>query len=536
MRRGGMTIGAVGALCAAAVGAPPGDRGVLLRNDVSDGRLSVYRMTRSVVRARQQAGHAEELTYDQRGTWTRFSVREQDGPVITLAQMVVEGAAEKVVFRRDGAAVAGLSDGAQARVSRGCVRFTTDPVTAAIASSLVVAEEPGPGAALAAVVDFAVWTPGRRHVGDEWSRELTRSDLTGEQKLKLRRLTQRDKRSYAELELSVSGKLRGAAAGCDLEEATAEASWSLGREILDRISGRVKTACGSGDAAERVEIQFTIELERTELLSGARAAEVAEQLQGVARAVTAARRGDAAAVRRAAAEFRERWPKSDWLAGVDQLTRETGVAPPPVDEDAPLIRELVLTLKAWQQATGSGESAAVSAARRNFERLADGRGGALKALATGAGENQRAAAVFALAFSTVRDPRGDLEQAARDSAPAVRAWALYGLALRADRATDRAIVVAALSDADSAVRARGCQAVAACLPRDCREMRQARQRMMELLQQDRSDATRLFAAKALTEVSSSEQVPALRKAIKHEVDPAIREQIRAAVARHESGP
>ncbi|MFO0974248.1 MAG: HEAT repeat domain-containing protein [Phycisphaerae bacterium] len=532
-----MTIGAVGALCAAAVGAPPGDRGVLLRNDVSDGRLSVYRMTRSVVRARQQAGHAEELTYDQRGTWTRFSVREQDGPVITLAQMVVEGAAEKVVFRRDGAAVAGLSDGAQ---GEGVARVRAVHDRSGDGGDRVVARcgrGAGPrGGALAAVVDFAVWTPGRRHVGDEWSRELTRSDLTGEQKLKLRRLTQRDKRSYAELELSVSGKLRGAAAGCDLEEATAEASWSLGREILDRISGRVKTACGSGDAAERVEIQFTIELERTELLSGARAAEVAEQLQGVARAVTAARRGDAAAVRRAAAEFRERWPKSDWLAGVDQLTRETGVAPPPVDEDAPLIRELVLTLKAWQQATGSGESAAVSAARRNFERLADGRGGALKALATGAGENQRAAAVFALAFSTVRDPRGDLEQAARDSAPAVRAWALYGLALRADRATDRAIVVAALSDADSAVRARGCQAVAACLPRDCREMRQARQRMMELLQQDRSDATRLFAAKALTEVSSSEQVPALRKAIKHEVDPAIREQIRAAVARHESGP
>lgn len=531
MRRSALLLVAavcLGADVAGVVRAAPPDRLYSFRNNLSDGRLTRYTVRRTLHVSRGGAG-GDEIRCVYSGVWTRFHIREEEGPTIKVAQMWVEEPPAEMTVLRNGrespapsAAALGLPNGG--------VRLRTDRASADYLPTLVPSLDPASETALTALLDFCRWPVAGQRVGDTWSNEIESPRFAGRQTLELRDAVQRSKRTYLELELGLTGEFRGGAEGARLDAGEATIRWMYGRQLLERFEGRVALALGN-KAAEQAEMQLTIELQSSDVLPGPRAAELVAQLEAFAAALELRRGGDGPATRRACEEFRERWPESAWSAGIERLGAEVRAPEPPADDLGPVLRELVLSLKQWQEATARNDEKELERVRGTLEKLADRRGDMLGKLLAGEDANQRAAAAFALAFATVADPREKLEKAGRDSEARVRAWALHGLALRRDRKSDRKLLIERLADEDTQVRARACQAVAACLPRDCREMRDVRQRLAELLERDKSDVTRLFAARALVEVATAEQLPALRRAAKHETSRTVRERIEAAIDR-----
>jgi HEAT repeat protein len=206
--------------------------------------------------------------------------------------------------------------------------------------------------------------------------------------------------------------------------------------------------------------------------------------------------------------------------------------------------ELAQTLSrlvvAWQQSA----SAIPGACPRDVPQLAE-LAGRFRELATrhraelvsmaAAGDQDRGAmAAFALGFSDDPATLTLLYDLAARPSPRVRAWAVYALSVRADPQTDARLLAALLSDEDSTVRARACQAVAACLRAD-REARVRIKRLLFARLDDDSTQVRFQAAVALERLAHAEDLTRLEEAAAHEDVPLVKSQLEALIARLRSG-
>jgi hypothetical protein len=220
----------------------------------------------------------------------------------------------------------------------------------------------------------------------------------------------------------------------------------------------------------------------------------------------------------------------------------------PVDERAALDlkqdpEELAQTLSrlvvAWQESA----SASPGAGPNDVPELAE-LAGRFRALATrcraelvsmaGADDRDRGAmAAFALGFSDDPATLALLYDLAERPSPRVRAWAVYALSVRADPHTDARLLASLLSDEDDTVRARACQAVAACLRAD-HEARSRTKRLLFGRLDDDSSQVRFQAAVALEHFADAEDLARLKEAAAHEDVSLIKSRLEAVIARLES--
>jgi HEAT repeat protein len=172
---------------------------------------------------------------------------------------------------------------------------------------------------------------------------------------------------------------------------------------------------------------------------------------------------------------------------------------------------------------------------RTLEKLSGQHLSKLIKLARSENPGRRARAVFALAFSRRPQDLDLVQKAARDKSPEVRAMALAGLAVRRHPGASVELLILMLDDEVPAIRRRACQAVAACLSPEHYSVVGAIEKLDRLMIHDQSSGVRREAVRALAAVGGPAEIAKLEKALTHELDVEIREEIHAAIDRLRAG-
>lgn len=509
--------------------APPSSREqtLRLRNDLTEGRVSEYRLKRTVRQTTRGDGPARTVTYGQTADWIRFHFGESKPGELRIAQMMLDYPARALAMYQGERAMT-PAEVAAADLPVGSVRLATERMTGTDGPVQVPAVDPALEAVMAALLDVAHWPDGRKRKGDRWERDLAWPGLQGTQTIELINVVRHEDHTRVTLRVTVAGEFTGRlrAAGFHFAAGKALVFWSSTERVLRTLKGEASFTC-AGQSPRETDLKLDLQLVRSVVLADAEADEVRSQLVDFGRAWDAFRTGQTDAVRELCETFRRRWPDSRWSAATDYLEKRPAPrAENDTSAEADLVRQALASLVArWQAAASGTDEAALKPVRSAYERVLRERRPAIVRLASAADENTRSIAVFALAFGDPSDDAGIVVQAARDGSPRVRAWAIYALAVRGVRDVDVSLLMDRLNDADGNVRARACQAVAACVSMDSTAMPKLRARIADVLRSDRFDAARYRAAEALALIGGKDELALLRRAVKHETERPMREHL-----------
>lgn len=517
-----------------AIAAPPAQpksRAYRLQNDTTDRRLSIYSLERTVKRTVRYGERSEVLSYTAKSEWTRLQLRDSDRRTGKIAQMIVDEPPAKIRLTRDGQPVSDPPEPDSIALSAGSTRLATDDWTRTETTVLVPAAEPMEQAALSAMLDFARWPEEPKRVGDHWDNSVSTPFFEGTQNFELADVLRVGDRTILRIRMNVDGALRGRAAK-NAEFAAAEVfiRWGYGRHTLDGLSGTARYRRNTGDAVEEYELALSVRQTRNDVLSVDAANLLIDQINAVGDLITDKNAGKFAAARDGCAAFLKKWPDSLWRPAVDYLAREMNSKLNPAVADAEFRIRVVETLRKWRSANDGEKPDEIEAARAELKQLADGSRDRLLKLTTADGQNLRAASIFALAFGSNPDNARRIEAAMKDPSPRVRSWALYALTELRHAPADAGVFLVALNDDDPGVRARACAAAAECISPTSPQMPAIRDRVFQLLRDDMRDSTRRAAAIAMGIIGTADDIPRLRKGIKHETSRPIRERIERAIA------
>lgn len=521
--------------CITARAAPPSTSGKArsyrLKNDITDRRLSIYTLERTIRRTVRYGERSEELSYVATSEWVRLQLRDSDGRGGKIAQMIVDEAPTKIRLERDGRPVSEPPEPDSIALSGGSTRLATDEWTRTETTVLVPAAEPIEQAALSAMLDFARWPDEMKRVGDRWDNAVSTPYFEGTQSFELADVFRIGDSTILRLRMTVSGSLRGRAAkNAEFGGAEAVIRWRYGRHTLDGLSGTARYRRNDGEGVENYELKLDVRQTRNDILSIDAANLLIDQINTIGDIIIDKNSGKFAAARDGCGAFFKKWPDSLWRPAVDYLARELNAKLNPAVAEAEFRVRVIETLRNWRGANEGEKPEEIEAARTELKQLADGSRARLLKLLACDSQNLRAAAVFTLAFGSDPENLKLLEAAIKDASPRVRSWALYGLTETRHPPTDAAVFLVALNDDDPGVRARACAAAAECVPRSSRQMPAIRDRVFQLLRDDMRDGTRRAAAIAMGIIGTAEDIPRLRKGIKHETSRPIRERIERAIA------
>ncbi len=509
---------------------PARGRAYRLRNDTSDRRLTVYRVDRTLRRG--SAGGRDQVSYVQVSEWTRLQLAQGERSPARLVQLVSDQAADSHRAR-------GSSDDADdppmLSVSAGSARIATDEWSARDAPVALPLVDAAQQAALAALLDFAHWPDGARRLGDRWENPLGANGFDGTQTFTLRDAERRDGRTLLTIELSAAGRFVGEATsgGATFDTAEARIVWHFGRNTLDSLSGRAAWHVGEGASRQHFELLVEARMVRHDVLSIDAANEHIDQLNELGEAIRLRRVGRTVDARAACQAYLDKWPRSLWRPALDHLMGEIDPSRHPSLVEAEFRMQLASMLKDWRSAQDGGDRDAIERARAALQQAARGDRDRLLNLIEHPGESTRSAAVFVLSFGNDDGDVDVLQRCTRDASPKVRVWALYGLAARRSPRTDPAVLLAALSDEDAAVRARACETVTSCVPRDSATLPMLKDRILTILREDGRDSTRLAAAAAMEVLATADDAPRLRRSLKAEPNRAVRVRIERTLKRVE---
>jgi len=256
-----------------------------------------------------------------------------------------------------------------------------------------------------------------------------------------------------------------------------------------------------------------------------------DQLIAFDKADTALRSRDRAAARGICADYRKKWPASVWDPALVELEQRIDprerVARPLTTSD--LKRRLGEALIAWEAAKANLDYDLTDRTRRSLQAVVKEQGAKVRSIAEGGKDQDRAPAVFALAFSRKADDFYRVQKYARDNSAAVRSMALAGIAARRDPDTSVELLVLVLDDPASNVRSRACEAVAACVSREHYSVDKIAKRLGTFMIEDESRRVRLEAVRALAAIGGSADVAKLEKALSRELDADIRKEVEKAI-------
>jgi hypothetical protein len=317
-----------------------------------------------------------------------------------------------------------------------------------------------------------------------------------------------------------------------------EVVWDTVGDLLLRADA---VARWSGDRGHRV-LRLKAHRESAVVAAQAVRVEVRESFSQAVRVAAAYHAGEYEQASVLARRFLRECVHSPWRPVAESLVGPADEQTAPGMQPAP--QELADTLSqlvvAWQESA----SAIPGACPKDVPELAE-LAGRFRALVTryraelismaGAADPDRGAmAAFALGFSDDPATLALLYDLAERPSPRVRAWAVYALSVRADPQTDARLLGGLLNDEDDTVRARACQAVAACLRAD----REARARIKRLLfdrLDDDSNQVRFQAAVAVEHFAEDGDRTRLEEAAASEDVSLIKSRLEAIIARLGSG-
>jgi len=513
--------------------APAAAAPITLRNCLDPALLTTHDLTVTLVQKASRAGVREEAALEMKGRLTRAHLDEsQPGRVKTATMLLMEPARVTALFRDDkpvaplpGPELFGLPP-------RGALRFNTHVQTSWDGASESPALRPAEEALLAALLDVSHWPKKTVELKHAWSRAVDSADFQGQQHFEVSESVKVAGESVVVVRVRIEGAFRGKLAErCTLKEASARLVWLRGDRVLSRMEAAASyVRRRRGGEEEPVALKAVLALRQRRRLSDEQQGAVRSSLTTFAEVLGAyqSRRWEEAAT--LARTFLTAAPDSPWVPAAEWIAARCA------DQESSgqklsrleLQRSLAELVIRWEAARGDDDEDLMARTRAAYGQILTAQPRDVRSLATDADENLRALAVFAWSFGTTLEHGNDTLRAARDPSPRVRAWAAAGLAARGDAETDADLLRKLLADDDAEVRARACQAAAACLPPGEPVVGRTRALVLGLLE-DSGRLVRLEAARALERAGTPADVATLERAAAVESEANVRSAMKEAV-------
>jgi len=504
------------------------------KNNLLAGHLTRHRITRVTTRTSQRRNYVETLVYRQEADLLKCNIEEPMPANAMAYQMLVDQPAEVVRVLRNKKKVKPTPPAEDFNLAGGSTRLQSVNLTPRDAPAQVPLTTPVERAILAALLDFAHWPAERVEAGHRWRRDLAIEGFSGTQTFEFVDLASMKNGTAGRLTLLVEGGFTGPLERNYLfKKGTAIIYWSRSERTLLKMEAQALYERRRDNAPEEYELKLDVVLTGLDMLDEAERDLTKDQMIVFAEALKKQREGSRREAQELCREFQTKWPKSMWMPAVAELAgqlvpRKTETKAYSEEE----VKELLLkSFIAHDAARREFEYDLLEKARVVLEGLADEYDSRLKKLAQDKDDGVRGRAVFALAFGKRRTAMNVVEAAARDASPTVRAMALAGLAARGSPETSTELLLTLLDDQDALVRQWACEAVGACVPADHFAVAALVPKLDHLMIFDKSDEVRLAAVRAIAAIGGPADAPRFEKALTHELNSVIREEIRKALER-----
>lgn len=518
-----------------AVIAQGGER-TTIRNNLLPGHFTEHRIQRVIHRKTKKDKKSEELVYSHLTDWVQLNVHEPRPGGVRVFQMVVDHPAKVVSLFKGAQRVTPTPSPDYFGLSRGNTRLHSLERSPTEAPALIPKCARAEAAVLRAMIDVAYWQRGQVETGGKWVRDVRESDFEGTQQFEFTELLRAKDETAAVLTMYVTGAFKG-----DLEneyefiKGQAIIHWARMDRSLLKLEARAEYVRKRPGGNEEYVMELNVGLKKMKTYNAEELEVFVDQLIAFDEADRAVRSGDKAVARQHVAEFRRKWPTAVWMPALDELERrispsERAVRPMKTSEMNRVLGEALIK---WEAAKAKRDYDLLDQTRRLIKALIKDHAAKIRTLAKKGDDQQRGPAVFALAFSADEDDFYSVQKYARDNSAAVRAMALAGLAARADAKTSVELLIITLDDEKANVRARACEAVAACVSREHYSVDKIAARLGELLIDDETAGVRYEAVQALAAVGGQSDIPKLEKALSRELDKEIRREIQRAIRKLE---
>jgi len=463
---------------------------------------------------------APQILGRQCSTWTGYVVGSGQGGGVECVQMLVVEPP------------AALADGGPARSpARAGVQLSVNPWSRhSVGWLLPEANEPL-GKALCSLCAWTDWPSGPIGIGRVW--ETPAAGSSAQWKLTL---TEADPLANPPVVMVSFETVAGDPTDPQTE---GRIIWDSDADLLLRAEGTAEWPADGGAqllrmSVTRVSWEVTAAQRRTALRGG---------FTEAVRLAATYRDGRFEQAHELARRFLHDRPQSPWRPLAESIVGPTGalVESGRAEEPAELLRMLSKLVVAWQESAAThpgvcpSELPALVQLADQFRALVVAQRATLTDMTRAEDVDQRAMAAFALGFADDAASLARLYQMAEQAHPRVRAWAVYALAVRADPRSDARLLVGLLTDENSVVRARACQAAAACLG-DNPEFRDRVKRLLFTNLDDDSRQVRFQAAAALEHFVERSDLARVKQAVQYEDVPLIRGRLQQIVARLEAVP
>jgi hypothetical protein len=514
------------------------------RNNLLPGHLTVHRISRTTYRTAHRAKHVEKLKYRQKATWVQCNVDQRTPGKIMVCQMMVDRPAKVISLRRGKKKIKPPPPASDFILPKRSTRLRSSYKSPQDGPVQVPLTDPAERAVLHALLDFAHWPKGRIPAGHRWERDIRGNGITGtqtfefvdlakEKHLAATRTGARHQDSVvARVTLYVEGKFEDPLArDYVFGKGQAIFYWSRPDRVLIRMEAQADYRRKRENAPERFKLTLDVSLTDLDSLDEERQERTADQLIAFDKALKAHRGGDDRLTRERCRRFRTTWPDSIWMPAVDELESRTVKKKTETKRLSmqQLNDRLVRTILTHEAARTNFEYDLLERSQLALEQLAETHHAKLKKLAKSDDDARRGRALFALAFSGRPGDFSTVQKAAQDESPKVRASVLAALTARRSPDTSVDLLIIMLDDEKANVRRRACQAVAACVSPEHYSTVKAVEKLTRLMIHDERDAVRLEAVRALAAIGAPADVPKLEKALTHELNTTIREEIHKAI-------
>lgn len=510
--------------------------GMTFKNNLLPGFLTIHEISRVIHRNVQRKNYKEALSYSQVARWVQCNLGEPKPGAVTVYQMMYDRPAEVVSLFHGSKKIKPSPPAEHFNLPIGSARLHSVTKGPRDAPYQVPLGDPVERAVLRVMLDYAHWPKKKIQPGYHWELDINDGVFEGTQKFEFVDLGRIKKNVVARVTMYVEGTFQG-----ELEKdytfikGQAILYWGRLDRTLLKMEARAEYKRRRPGGDEKYELELNIGLKKLKTLNAEDQDVMISQLNLFAAADKKLREHRKADARALCQQFLSTWPKSVWRPVVEELEDIATPKRRPARLKTSEVRQLLgKSVIAWETGRTNHNYDLIDKTRDALDALAQNYRDKLLKLAKSKKSKIRAQAVFALAFSQNPGDFRMVQKASRDNSSRVRAMALAGLAARGSSQVSVEMLIARLSDKKAIVRARACQAISSCVPREHFSIAKVAEKLVNLMIHDEKTGVRREAIRALAAVGAPADISKLEKALNHELDQTNRKEIKQAIKRLES--
>jgi hypothetical protein len=390
-----------------------------------------------------------------------------------------------------------------------------------------------------AILEWGDWPEQGVGVGARWSRDFAAGSLAGPQRFLVESFDETARnRPVVQIALTADLKNRaGPSATYRVTGVTGTIRWAFRSKRLVEFRGHAVFTRNRAGADERIELDVIVQPKSRTLVSIAEHNASHEQITELAAAIREYNADRLVDAQGELGQFVRRWPGSRWRPVADFLVKQIAAeqasahfaAGPTTSAPADALHNaLVATLAQWRVATQRSDAARTTGSRESLERLARANRAEIVKLAESADASERALACLGLAFAGAPADVAVISGLTEDANTTVREIAYYALVIRASPLVGADVLIRGTEDAVASVRARACEAIAACVRPDSPEAATLATELAPRLT-DESPRVRAAAARALAAIGTREHVEPLERAANDPASQSVRPDLQDAL-------